>query len=314
MTFTPLLQADIEDFFELRITGAVPGPRGATGAETFILTDTAGKRYFAKRISDTIMQGRVRSGLALAAALADYGLSFVVPPLPGQDGHTFMHGRDLITLSPLIDGVTGRDYDPGLLGAALGAVHAATPFLDVPMPVQGHASVYDHFFRHGITAFLQDPVQDETPQGRLRRLILDNDQRLRRYRDVFFDLGEHTPKGCVATHGDMQGNILLSGAGGLYLIDWDEAELAPPERDLWLLANLPGFMQGYSAVRRDFVADPRELLHGALKAWLEGLAIQASIIINKQPGAAAAYERLVARKFSAERIARIDAAIARFDR
>lgn len=313
MSFPPLLQAAIEDFYGLRIATAIPGPSGATGAETFILTDTRGTKYFAKRVTDPVMQGRLQTGLAIARALADYGLSFIVAPLRGTGGLWFMQGSALIALFPWVDGTLSRDFDPELLGAAVGAIHSATPFLDLQVPVQGQASVYDDFFKQGITAFVLKPVQDETPQGMLRRLILDNDQRLRRYRQIFYDLGAQPIKQMVATHGDMQGNILLSADGGMHLIDWDEAELAPAERDLWFLSNLPGFMRGYTAVRRGFAPEPSALLHGALKAWIEGLAMQATAIIDGRGDALAHLDHLIHRRFSAERLERIDTAIAKFD-
>jgi spectinomycin phosphotransferase len=41
--------------------------------------------------------------------------------------------------------------------------------------------------------------------------------------------------GWVVTHGEPHPGNVLWGPGGPRLIDWDTVQLAPPERDLWLL-------------------------------------------------------------------------------
>ena len=45
--------------------------------------------------------------------------------------------------------------------------------------------------------------------------------------------------GFVITHGDAGGNMIKS-KDGYYIVDWDEAKLAPPERDAWNMLNYEG--------------------------------------------------------------------------
>lgn len=315
MALPPLRQAAIEDHFHLIITSAQNGPTGLTGAQTHILTDNHGRNFFCKSTTDTIMAARMVTGLQIASRLYDYGLSFVVAPRAAADGSFYLlHDDAVIALFPLIDTHPSRDYNSRTLGAAIGAMHDASRFIAADLPVRGASSAYDDFFRHGIDAVLAQVAQDETPCGRLRTLLLAHEKSLRGYVDAFYRLGAAIDASSVVTHGDAQGNVLASPDGTLALIDWDEAELAPAERDLWLLSGREGFMDGYTSVRHGFTPDPHRLLHAALKAWLEGVAIFAHNIQNGGQGARAYLDHLTTRRFSAERMARLDADIARLVR
>ena len=79
-----------------------------------------------------MLNTRLRDILAapLAAALVDYGLSFVVAPLPGARHAYMKHESGIAALFPFIDAPAMHAWHPGLIGAAVAAVHAATPFLD----------------------------------------------------------------------------------------------------------------------------------------------------------------------------------------
>jgi hypothetical protein len=41
----------------------------------------------------------------------------------------------------------------------------------------------------------------------------------------------------------------------LYIIDWDELRLAPPERDLWMLDDLSGCVEAYQKKKTRFEVD-----------------------------------------------------------
>jgi thiamine kinase-like enzyme len=52
----------------------------------------------------------------------------------------------------------------------------------------------------------------------------------------------------VITHGGPDAGNVLTTSAGLVLVDWESALLAPPERDLWALAESdPGLLDAYSA-------------------------------------------------------------------
>ncbi len=71
----------------------------------------------------------------------------------------------------------------------------------------------------------------------------------------------------VVTHGEPHaGNVMITQAG-LVLIDWDTARLAPPERDLWTLAE-----DDESLLDRYVAATGRELDQDALafyRLWFD---------------------------------------------
>lgn len=45
------------------------------------------------------------------------------------------------------------------------------------------------------------------------------------------------PENISLTHGDIHPGNLLNTETGYFLIDWEEAEIAPPERDLGIMAE-----------------------------------------------------------------------------
>ena len=52
----------------------------------------------------------------------------------------------------------------------------------------------------------------------------------------------------VITHGEPDAANTLKTRAGLLFVDWESALLAPPERDLWALAESdPGLLDAYSA-------------------------------------------------------------------
>ena len=52
----------------------------------------------------------------------------------------------------------------------------------------------------------------------------------------------------VITHGEPDAGNVLKTPAGLVLVDWESALLAPPERDLWALAESdPGLLDAYTA-------------------------------------------------------------------
>ena len=58
----------------------------------------------------------------------------------------------------------------------------------------------------------------------------------------------------VITHGDAPGNVLVRSSEDIYLIDWDNVLLAPPERDMWIMDHFPEFLDGYQSARHHYAA------------------------------------------------------------
>jgi spectinomycin phosphotransferase len=55
-----------------------------------------------------------------------------------------------------------------------------------------------------------------------------------------WDSGPAATSNLVITHGEPHPGNVIRADGGIMLIDWDTVALAPPERDLWMVATETG--------------------------------------------------------------------------
>jgi spectinomycin phosphotransferase/16S rRNA (guanine(1405)-N(7))-methyltransferase len=190
---------------------------------------------------------RLGAALATARALADAGLPFVVAPTPSRAGaviepvddryvvavYRYVHGRAhpwspypdrsarlaVLELLAELHAVPGPDVGPTLVDdrliprrAALASVLAdhAEPWAAGPFGEPARALVHAHATE--VAAALEH-------FDRLSASVVAADRPL------------------VLTHGEPHRGNTIDTAGGVVLIDWDTALLAPPERDLWALAD-----------------------------------------------------------------------------
>jgi aminoglycoside phosphotransferase (APT) family kinase protein len=238
----PDLRAALEAGWSLRAESLAYLPVGF-GSHHWELTDTAGARWFVtvddlrtRRWSAgeplAASYRRQRAALAAALALRAAGRDFVVAPRPARDGEPLTALGEAFTVAvyPLVAGesLDWDDYTPESRRTVLDllvAVHTT--------PVEALRDDYAIQFRENIGA-----VPDDT--GRYAKsaadLLAASKDGLRRALAQYDDLvaaaisGKH---GLVLTHGEPHPGNVLRTDGGLLLIDWDTALLAPPERDLW---------------------------------------------------------------------------------
>jgi spectinomycin phosphotransferase len=166
-----------------------------------------------------------------------------------------------VTVVAFVDGGPLTDEDlaaaevAGQAARLVAAVHGCTPALAVPIPFAEAlqvGSAAEGLWRclakleqggdaHGLLAEARDLVW---PQ---RAALLDRLARLQALADAV----RCRPSGRVLCHGDLIGdNLLRDRDGGLWLVDWDGAALAPRERDLALFAG-PGFGRFLDGYQRD---------------------------------------------------------------
>ncbi len=212
---------------------------------------------------------RLRAALTAARALRAHGLAWVVAPCPTPDGEVVVTLGDAYALSlhPRVEGRTfgwGPYDDPAVRTAVLGRLvelHTTTGCRDVAgVDDLGRALVA------GLRCLLEDPGPPwhEGPFAREAwRLVVDRGSVLRALLDRYEGLlGDTDPARFVVTHGEPhRGNIVVT-ATGVVLVDWDTCLLAPPERDVWLVAGEePGILEDYE--RRT----GRHLDRGLLEAY-----------------------------------------------
>jgi spectinomycin phosphotransferase len=183
-----------------------------------------------------------------AAALRDQGgLDFVHAPLPTIGGGTVRRigRRHSIAVFPFIDGAAGEfgentstEHRVELL-RLLVDLHQATPVtLHVTEPRE-----LEFTGRDGLEAALNDldrPWHSGPFAEPARALLAGHARDLVRRLDDFDQLvGAVTAAGSelVVTHGEPHPGNVMRSHDRLVLIDWDTVGLAPPERDLWLVAD-----------------------------------------------------------------------------
>ncbi len=153
------------------------------------------------------------------------------------------------------------------------AIHGATPIVSHLVP--SHEPRIGH--RDDLDAFLREPSR---PWGngpfarRAHDLLGPRAATLAEVVRGFDDLVEATSgaRSAVVTHGEPHPANVMSVSDDLVIIDWDTVALAPPERDLWLVA--PGGDDGfgrYEAATGHRV-DPGILTLYGLRWYLDDIA------------------------------------------
>ena len=260
------LAAALERGWGLTVASMAYRPVG-WGSHHWEVTDAAGARWFVtadelanKRLSgsEPLTAGLRRLCAALAAAmdLRAAGLTFVVAPVPARDGGplTRVAGVFGVAVYPFVAGQSfgWGESPPGHRRALLDmliAVHTAPGVArrraladDLTVP---HRDTLEAALSAGAGG-----TGDCGPYARQAgRLIADHAAPLRRLLARYDDLARQArsrPDRAVLTHGEPHpGNTLLTD-GGWRLIDWDMALAAPPERDLWHLAD-PASLAAYAS-------------------------------------------------------------------
>jgi Ser/Thr protein kinase RdoA (MazF antagonist) len=232
------------------------------------IVETSVARYFLKIWPRMRPDGRAaerrRATLALMRALADLDVGLHVSvPLETKQG-ALSSGLDgaPFALFAFILGVHPSEPWPAPVaeevGRAIGALHLATPELtNLPLPVEAFELSIDASLRRLLEIAAQ--VADGTPARQWAREhragVLTQLDRLRRLQPIVRALDG--PR--VLCHTDLHyNNLIVDGQGRLWLLDWDDAILAPPEHDLWTGlgvdargSHFEAFLAAYRAMSAD---------------------------------------------------------------
>jgi hypothetical protein len=177
-------------------------------------------------------------------------------PMRGRDGLYILVGNVLIVLFNYIPAPQSYDYSEHGLGRLLAQIHDVTARVTVATPAEDFTCAlpprFDERFEGTLNSTSTDPVIET-----LQTVLRAHETEIRHYLAEFLRLGalcrEQRWQG-VITHGDAPGNVLVKSFEDIYLIDWDEILLAPPERDLWIMDHSQAFLDGYRSGRPDHVA------------------------------------------------------------
>lgn len=262
----------VREDFGLALVSARPVGYGADETAELWRATTADGRAFAVKLS-----GGSPAGLVVSAHLADRGVPGIAAPVRTRDGDVcaVRDGRRLSVVPWVSD---ERALDGGMevanwraFGRVLSAVHASEVTEDLTrlLPAEDHthrrvAGLVRATERAvvGVDDATADPFTREAA-GRWRAVAGLLTGLLRRADELGAGL-RGRPVAHVVCHGDPHlGNLMLDVDGGVWLIDWDDAVLAPRERDLMfvrggVLAFAPvtareqaAFFEGYGPVDPD---------------------------------------------------------------
>jgi len=234
----------------------------------------------------------LRRALNTAAALRDEaGLEFVVAAVAARDGELLRRVDDRYTVSvfPFLAGRSypfGRYPDARLRGQALemiAALRRSTGAVQDRAP--RHVPSYGS--RDDLAAFFLDP---DHPWGggpyseSARQLLITRIADIAELAAGFDHLVDSTAPARarpVITHGEPHPGNLMSVGGRLMLIDWDTVAMAPPERDVSLLATA----RNHDADRYQRITgrelDPAVITLYRLRWYLDDLASAVGLLRNR---------------------------------
>jgi spectinomycin phosphotransferase len=219
----------------------------ANGRLHFVTVDDLDSKDWFGHVRQTVFDG-LRRALNTAAALRqEVGLKFVVAPVPASDGEFLCRVDDRYTVS-VFPFLTGRSYSFGVYGDVrlrdeamdmIAALHQSTAAVQDRAP--SHELSYGG--RDDLDAFLLNPDRPwaggpyAESAHRLLRMNAEGLAELAAGFDRLVDSTAPARAHSVITHGEPHQANVMSVDGRLVLIDWDTVAMAPPERDVSLIAT-----------------------------------------------------------------------------
>jgi hypothetical protein len=230
----------------------------ARGSRVFVTVDDQAMRLHSGTDTYETAFGRLRRALETALSLhRDAGLSFVVAPVAAASGSVVTRLTDQYSLAvhPYLEGAESRPDGTfesradrlavtGLL-ARLHAAQASPPDPD-PFAVRLAGELEAAIERTGES-------WDAGPYGeRARQLLARHGLAVAELLAAYDRLASRVaarPERMVITHGQPHGANVLRTQGGFVFVDWESVLQAPPERDLWGLAEAdPSVLADYSSM------------------------------------------------------------------
>ena len=228
-------------------------PLGADVNTAVFRLSAGGEDYFLKLRSGAFDE----TSVALPAFLRQQGNAHIIPIIPTAAGALWTrHGTYTVILYPFIEGRDGYSVKLSAeqwraFGAAFKHIHSAV----VPAQLLERIPVeqYSPAARDAVLATLNRLGEISLLDAITRDLIA----LLREKQDAIIDLVSRAGRlaralksqspAFVVCHSDIHaGNILVDGAGHLFIVDWDNPIRAPRERDLMFFGGGQGFA-GHSA-------------------------------------------------------------------
>lgn len=285
----------LEECYGIRAAKLEFVPRGLDAAAWAYRVEAGGEAYFLKvsrRIEDTI-------GAWMPLFLNQQGLAQVVPTLPARSGeaHAVLDGL-MYRLQRFVAGKSAMDAGMPVhqwqeFGAFMRRLHELEPPADVAkrLPRERYESR-----RWNQVSELQATVRQRSSTDPIAaglfafwRAQTGSIAAILERTAALVEMARQTDQPNVLCHGDVHtNNILLGDDGRLYVIDWDDAKLAPKERDLMFVlaeageAERVSFFAGYG----DPAVDPLILAYYQHEWCVEDIGAFAEEILDLEGASA----------------------------
>lgn len=263
----------------------------ADGEQRFVTADdlAAKRRVRAESLREPLR--RLSAALSTARLLRDAGLVFVVAPTLTNTGDVIyaVDDRFAVALYPDVDGAAHAWGPYPSRADRLVVLDLIAAIHETSEPVRRAALVDDFAIpsRDELMAALDDLAGgwESGPFGEPARVLLARHatsvQRVLEHYDRLVAEASGRPERMVLTHGEPHRGNTITTDDGLVLIDWDTALIAPPERDLWALADEdPQILDDYTA--RTGVAPNGEAVE-LYRLWWDLTEISIYIGLFRQP-------------------------------
>ena len=215
------------------------------GTRGFVTVDDLDRKPWLGHARESVFDG-LRRAFDTAVALRDGGLAFVIAPSPTNRGETVLRigPRYTIALFPFVDGQAGQfghyeTAERAAVFAMLAELHNATPAVasvvrrvDLELPGRRRLEKALHELNE---TWSGGPFSEPT-----RKALAEHASYVAELLTVADRLSDDVATSStdwVVTHGEPHAANLLRTDEGYALVDWDTVALAPPERDLWMLAE-----------------------------------------------------------------------------
>ena len=253
--------------------------RDGEGGRWFVTVDDLDDKPWLGHNRATVLDG-LRAAMDTALALRqEAGLRFVAAPISALGGETVrpLEVRYAIAVFPYLDGTSGRfgeDYPArrrGEIADMLVALHQVTPTLTRPpvarfgLPRRGALdAALDGLDRPWLGGPYGEPA---------RELLIRTADQVRSLLARFDELAERVAaRAAVITHGEPHGANFMRAGSYTMLIDWDTTGLAPPERDLWMIASDTGEELRHYTATTGRAIDPAALTFYRLRWALDDMS------------------------------------------
>jgi spectinomycin phosphotransferase len=246
------IRADAVEYFPMGF-GSHHWRVEAGGSRWFVTADDLRARKWSRSESQRDSLTRLRAALSTAHRLRDDGLKFVVAPITTMSGEV-LHVTDSY---PYVPGETPDSDTYQSHAERVAVLELIATLHHATGPTIRNALVDDFTItdRDELTVALTElsAPWDTGPCGEPARTLLaqhahDVEHALNRY-DGLVEAAQPRVERAVLTHGEPHPRNTLRSGRELLLIDWDTALLAPPERDIWTLADGdPKILNDYEAL------------------------------------------------------------------